>query len=251
MKLIVLNLIKNLFRLVGLEVSRVKKYSDIHYVMSYHANKNCDVVLDIGANIGQYGQSLINSGLTKKLISFEPIKDAHSNLCKNAESIKNWTIYKRCAVGVKPGTFSFNISKNSVSSSLLKMKDSHIVNAPSSTIVEVDEVEVVAMNNIIEELLDLNANTKIGIKLDVQGMELELLEVLSPYFANIPIIALELSFVELYEKQKLFPEVYEFMLKNHYHIIAVENGFTSLSDRSSLQADFVFYKNEERIICKN
>tara|TARA_A100001015_G_C14629876_1_gene571253 strand:+ start:394 stop:615 length:222 start_codon:yes stop_codon:yes gene_type:complete len=71
------NFIKKIIYKLGFEL---KKYSvDSSYqarfkkMISFH---NIDTVIDVGANIGQYGQELRRNGFQGKIISIEPLHDA-------------------------------------------------------------------------------------------------------------------------------------------------------------------------------
>ena len=49
------------------------------------------------------------------------------------------------------------------------------------------------------------------LKIDVQGGELDVLRGIGPFVDVIDYIYLEVSFIELYEGQPLFPEINEFL----------------------------------------
>src|ERR1700710_457969 len=76
-----------------------------------------DLVLDIGANLGQYTKALFAHGFAGNVISFEPVSDVYSKLLIKSKSLKNWTIYERCAVGEQAGETEINVSENYESSS--------------------------------------------------------------------------------------------------------------------------------------
>ena len=58
-----------------------------------------DVILDVGANTGQFAQNLRDCGYTGHLVSFEPLSDAHVRLVKAAANDALWDIVGRCASG--------------------------------------------------------------------------------------------------------------------------------------------------------
>ena len=51
--------------------------------MSVH---DVNVVLDVGANPGQYAKNLRDAGLDDGILSFEPLLEAYSHLCLAARS---------------------------------------------------------------------------------------------------------------------------------------------------------------------
>ena len=78
-------------------------------------------VFDIGANEGQFGQSIRKGGYKGQIVSFEPLSDAWIELKNNANNDSNWLIHERVAIGNSNGEIKINISNNSVSSSVLPM----------------------------------------------------------------------------------------------------------------------------------
>src|SRR6185437_13227556 len=88
-----------------------------------------DTVLDVGANVGQYGSALRSSGFDGRIVSCEPLPDAHAALSRRCASDPMWTALPT-AVGAEPGTVSINVSANSYSSSVLPMLAAHLDAAP-------------------------------------------------------------------------------------------------------------------------
>ena len=60
------------------------------------------VVIDVGANTGQYAHQLRSSGYGGKIVSFEPVKDAFEFLSENAKHDPNW-ITIQAALGSQVG----------------------------------------------------------------------------------------------------------------------------------------------------
>ena len=89
-----------------------------------------DVILDVGANTGQFAKNLRASGYHGHIISFEPLSSAHAILASAATSDSLWDVAERCAVGASDSWTTINIAGNSYSSSLLPMLDLHREAAP-------------------------------------------------------------------------------------------------------------------------
>ena len=67
-----------------------------------------------------------------RIISFEPLSDAHNELQQWSESDPLWMVAPRMAIGNHDGDAHINISRNSVSSSILPMLASHLEVAAAS-----------------------------------------------------------------------------------------------------------------------
>jgi len=88
-----------------------------------------DAVLDVGANVGQYGEALRSSGYRGRIISFEPLGEAYGRLARHAAKDANW-LAVHSAVGAEPGTLEIHVAANSHSSSALAMNSTHLEAAP-------------------------------------------------------------------------------------------------------------------------
>lgn len=110
----------------------------------------CDLVLDVGANTGQYAARLRELGYGGKILSFEPLPDAHAQLLARAAADPLWEVHPRCALGAAAGTGALNVAGNSVSSSLLPMLDLHAAAAPRSIYIGQVETPVTTLDALLE-----------------------------------------------------------------------------------------------------
>ncbi len=77
----------------GYEFTRISK--NIFQNQKLHAielinRHNIDLVIDVGANMGQFGIDLRSAGYDGQIISFEPITECYDHLQSIAD--KNWLI---------------------------------------------------------------------------------------------------------------------------------------------------------------
>src|SRR5205823_5456475 len=84
-------------RRIGYDVIRFHpESSDGAKLAAVMKHFHIDLVLDVGANEGQYGQMLRGVGYAGKLVSFEPLSSAHAVLSRVAAADVAWTIHERC-----------------------------------------------------------------------------------------------------------------------------------------------------------
>jgi len=116
-KKLIKNFINGFLKIFNLRLNKITLSNNFYYhiaqTLEFH---NIDLVLDIGANEGQFAEKLIEHGYKKKIISFEPIEDVHKILKKNSKAHDNWIVYENFGFGKINETKLINISKNSVSS---------------------------------------------------------------------------------------------------------------------------------------
>jgi FkbM family methyltransferase len=133
-------------------------------------------VLDVGANVGQYGDFLRQLGYRGRIISFEPVRDTYLLLEKHATNDPNWTVVP-LGLGSKNEQVTINVTRDSKLSSIL-LPDSEAVKWKFNTSLEVDHTEqiTIARLDCIFDKYDAGANDqRVFLKTDTQGWALEVL----------------------------------------------------------------------------
>jgi FkbM family methyltransferase len=198
-----------------------------------------DTVLDVGANVGQYGAGLRASGYRGRIVSFEPLSDAYARLARRCADDPGWTA-TRAAVGTEPGELEINISANSYSSSLLPMTSAHTGAAPGSEYVGTERVPVTTLADVLPAHGVDPARS--WLKIDTQGYEGQVLDGAGPRLAEFAGIQLELSFVPLYAGQALFDELVDRLSTAGFMLFGLEAGFSDPRTGRTLQCDGVFVR---------
>jgi FkbM family methyltransferase len=198
-------------------------------------------VLDVGANIGQYGSALRSSGFTGRIVSCEPLPDAYAHLARRARSAKDWTALNT-AVGEAPGTLEMNVSANSYSSSVLPMTDAHLDAAPGSQFIRTEKVAVTTVADLAAEQRIEPARSL--LKVDTQGYEGAVLDGAGPLLDRFAAVQLELSFVPLYDGQQLFGELTDRLSAAGFGLYGLDAGFGDPRTGRMLQCDGLFVRTE-------
>jgi FkbM family methyltransferase len=192
--------------------------------------ENFDLVLDIGANEGQFGRELRKSGYNKKIISIEPVKQAYTILKESTESDMLWNHYN-IALGEKNGTLRLNVHKDTRLSSFLE----HHELSSSHT-----QVEVKTLSSFLEEI-GCDAK-KIFIKIDTQGYELPILEGISEYWDKIHGALVELSIAPMYKNQIPLEEMIAYLKKYGFQLWGLRRGCYDKNLMQELEVDGLFLK---------
>jgi FkbM family methyltransferase len=200
-----------------------------------------DTVLDIGANIGQYASALRASGFRGRVVSCEPLSDAFAHLRRRSARDSAWTAL-RTAVGAHAGTLEINVSANSYSSSLLPMTNAHRDAAPGSEYVRREKVAVTTVAELVRKHGIDPARTL--LKADTQGYEPQVLDGAGGLLGRFAAVALELSFVPLYEGQQLFGDLTDRLQQAGYATYGFEAGFSDPLTGRMLQCDGLFVRSE-------
>lgn len=200
-----------------------------------------DVVLDVGANKGQYGRQLIGSGFRGRIVSFEPLPSALEKLRLNRWSFANWKV-EPFALGAQDSTATLNVSANSQSSSLQGMLPRHLSAAPTAAYVSQCKVRVRRLDDLFDRYIGERENCY--MKLDVQGHEHKVIEGAMESIGRITAIQMELSMSPLYEGAQTWREAIETMQQLGYKLMLLTPGFRHQTTGEMMQADGVFVRNE-------
>ena len=201
-----------------------------------------NLVLDVGANEGQYARTLKKNGYTGRIISFEPLPDAFANLAKNRWGFSSWRA-EPFALGATDTVAVLHVSGNSVSSSLQPMHSNHSSAAPESEYVGDCQVEIRRLDSVFDQYY--RPGDRCYLKIDVQGHEHLVIEGASRCLESISVVEAELSMVTLYEGQMLWQETIELMQSLGFELAMLTPGFCDPRTGIMLQADGIFVRHSE------
>ena len=204
-------------------------------------NFNIDLLLDVGANEGQYAQKARILGYKGKIVSFEPLSRAHARLTKKSKNDENWQVFSRCGLGSKAESKLINISQNSFSSSILEMQTLHTDAAHNSKYVSYEETAILTLDSIFSEIT--NGFNSVFIKIDTQGYEKEVLLGALDCLDKILGVQIELSLESLYNNQELYNYFFDFFSIHGFKIWGLIPGFAHPISGQLLQFDAIFINN--------
>lgn len=200
---------------------------------------NIDVIIDVGANIGQYGSEMRNIGYKGRIISFEPTSEAFEKLSKTSRNDPNWEIH-HSSLGERDGKTTINISKNSVSSSLLNNLPELTQSAPNASFIKKEEIDIKKLDSVFNSLNIQNNN--IYLKIDTQGYESQVLEGAKESLKNISGIQLEMALIPSYEGAVTFQEMTSKLNGFGFKLATIESGFYDKISGKLMEVDGIFYK---------
>jgi len=233
--------VNRLLAIFGLRIQKINPINTpIIQTMGLVRYARINTVFDIGANTGQFSESLRLYGYKDLIVSFEPLSSAHGQLKKKIIKLndKKWILYEPCGIGSKKSIKVINISQNSYSSSFLDMNKVHLMSAPDSLYVNKETVRVIPLKSVD---INLSKKNRILLKIDTQGYEKEVLDGVGYLWQYIYAIHIELSIEELYSGQSKFDEIYSLITKKGFKLWTFQQGFLG-KNHQSLQLDGLFIK---------
>ncbi|SON63254.1 hypothetical protein MSIMFI_04784 [Mycobacterium simulans] len=236
---------REIVRRTGIEVSRYRADLDSkRNFMNQLKSHEVDVILDVGANSGQYGAGLRAAGFNGRIVSFEPLSGPFSQLERKASADPRWEC-RRCALGDSDGTITINIAGNAgESSSVLPMLKSHQDAFPPANYVGTEEVPIHRLDSVVSEIL--RPGDAAFLKIDVQGFEKQVLAgSTSTVNERCVGMQLELSFLPLYEGGMLIREALDLAYSLGFTLTGLQPCFTDLRNGRTLQADGIFFREDD------
>jgi FkbM family methyltransferase len=202
------------------------------------ASEEIDLVLDIGANVGQYGMRLRNNGYRGRIVSFEPYAQAFNQLRRTASRDPLWDAH-RLALSDKEGEAELNVSGNSFSSSLLPLTRQHLVSAPGSAYVATEVIRTARLDSLWSDVV---GSARPWLKLDVQGFEMSVLLGAGDRVREVHALEVELSVVPLYDGAVAWTTMVGWLGDRGFELAAVEPGFDDPTSGRMLQFDGIFLR---------
>jgi FkbM family methyltransferase len=232
---------KQLLNAAGIEAHRFHpNTSPLARLMAALRAFDIDLVIDIGANEGQFAKGLRAGGYSGHIVSFEPLTAAHRRLLQENNSDSAWYVHPRCALGDRLGEIELNISGNSVSSSILPMLTSHSSAAPGSAYLGHESAPLITLDSVAPPYLE-GAQAPF-LKIDTQGYEWHVLDGALATLPKVRGIQIELSLVPLYEGQRLWRECVERLETEGLVLWALQPVFVDPATGRTLQWDALFFR---------
>lgn len=189
-------------------------------------------ILDVGASRGQFALHARHRYPQARIVCFEPLPDSQATLRR---VLGDRVELRPVAVGAEAGTASMHVSAADDSSSLLPIGERQLAEFPGTQEARQLDVPVTTLADVLDEGLA----GPVLLKIDVQGLELDVLRGAGDALSAVDTIFVECSFVELYEGQALADEVIAYLFARGFRLGGV-HGLATGQGGQTLQADLLF-----------
>jgi FkbM family methyltransferase len=197
-------------------------------------------VLDVGANVGQYALMLREWGFGGRIISFEPLADAHATLSRRAAADPAWQVAPRMAIGDGEGEIELEVSAESDMSSILPQSELLQRISPSSRVLRRVRVPMARLDDAAQPYLA--PEDRIFLKIDTQGFEPQVLAGAGSLMARLCGLQLEMSLVPCYEGEVGFREMQGRLAAAGFEPYLFIPGYFERKLDRQLQLDGVFMR---------
>jgi FkbM family methyltransferase len=234
-------LIRKTLSKAGWELTRFRpessEWARLVRMLSVHS---VDEVIDVGANTGQYAKNLRDAGYHGRIVSFEPLLEAHAQLCRAARNDPMWTVAERMAIGDSDGHAEIQVGRNSVFSSFLLPLDALRDADPDCGFVEKQFVPIARLDTVANRFID--RSRPFFVKVDVQGFESKVLDGALGLLNHDVGLQLELPLIDVYGGATLFQPFLERMRNLDFDLWSLIPGFADLKTGRLFEVDGVFFK---------
>ncbi len=178
-----------------------------------------NVVIDVGANRGQYARRLRRSGYKGLIASFEPVPDVFKRLRDAASGDPLWTVYPYAlgradtttTMQVVPGTLSSVLAPSQFGAARYEQLRTPIAH----------EVQVRRLDGLLDELTAGVAAPRLYLKLDTQGYDVEVFQGVGDRVGEFVGMQSELALMQIYEGMPRLPEALSLYEDSGFEVTAL------------------------------
>lgn len=241
-----MHLIAGLLRRFGWDLVRHDK-PRMPEAQLVHLLKALDIglVLDVGANVGQYATRLREHDYEGDILSFEPLAELHARLSRAAAGDARWQIAPPIALGAADGRAVIEVSAESDMSSIRAQSPLLQSISPSSEVAQRRDVPLGRLDSVLRERT-LPPPPWL-LKIDTQGYEPEVLEGAAGIMDHVAAIQIEMALVPLYEGERDWRTMIDRLDAQGFELRLVIPGYFERKLLRQLQIDGVFVRRESTV----
>lgn len=187
---------------------RSRDLSKIQYILQRRqlfTDLNIDLVLDVGANQGQFAED-VRKFYKGEIISFEPVSHPYLKLSNAAQQDRRWKV-ENFACGNQNTSLKINVSNSTVFSSFL-MTSTYCAErfGTDSAVSATESVTVKRLDDYLKSVgIDLSSR-RTFLKMDTQGYDSAVFEGLGELARDISALQSEVSVIPIYDQMNHWTE---------------------------------------------
>ncbi|MDE2595380.1 MAG: FkbM family methyltransferase [Sphingomonadales bacterium] len=206
----ILTLGKRIAARFGVHADRLSRQPETQFLGLVH--RPIDLIVDVGANTGQFARDIRARFPRAHIVSFEPNPVPYAELSAWARADGNATAIN-CALGEEEAMLDMHVhTDHSPSSSLLPTTTTNVELFPQTAEQHVQQVRVRRLDDVLAEI-GHPAGPDTFLKLDVQGFEEMVLRGAPLTLATAAALMTEVPIDQLYQGQTDFFTLYQTVTK--------------------------------------
>lgn len=233
-------MIRSFIQALGYEVIKSKRSPNFEsHLKTIIGQGHFDVVLDVGANKGQFAKLVRKAGFAGQILSFEPVASTFLELERQTQSDSQWRVFQ-LALGETKEQKKINVFDASDFSSLLKPSEFGKKTFDQLRTMREELIQIDTLDNFLRES-GLNHFGRILLKMDTQGFDLAVFRGAKDTLGCIHSIVSEVSFAPIYDGM---PNYHAALAEYEGHGFAITGLFpvTRKSNQAIIEMDCVMVK---------
>lgn len=224
-----MNPLRKVLRKFGYEVIRESRQPTLRaHLKNLFLRHEIDLVLDVGANQGQFATMIRNNGYRGAIFSFEPVSASFSRLEATARTDGSWRTF-RMGLGNCPGRQAINLAESSDLCSLLSPSEFGKTQFPKIEAAEQEMIEIDTIDNLLSREC-IPGNTNIFLKMDTQGYDTNVFAGALNSLGRISCMLSELSLRPIYAGIPHYLQALEYYGSHGFEV----SGFYPVSRKTDL-----------------
>jgi FkbM family methyltransferase len=194
-------------------------------------------LVDVGANEGVFSKDFLHFfPKTKQIILLEPLKHLNEIIKKNLEGFNNYQIFNK-GVGEKEEIKIIKYDKKNTNLASFKSYSDEVNTIYKKKSQITEKIEIIKLDD-----LNLNFQNNSILKIDVQGLEVEVLKGARNSLKLFDLIIIECSFVkEYFDSEPSFSDIVELLKKDNFYPIVFQD-YGKLISNYAFERDVIFVK---------
>jgi FkbM family methyltransferase len=230
-------LVRAAYRRLGIQHVGRRRVRDL---VDFIEDRRITLVIDVGANVGQFGAWLRTNGYMGTILSFEPGRVEYAALAQKAAADGRWEAF-HCGLGAASGTALLQVSKLSVFNSFLALSAAAQLHDERMAVDHTEEIQVRTLDEI-----DIPIRERVLLKIDTQGYERQVLEGGRQSLARMSGILMELPVIRTYAGEWAFDEALKYMADAGFVPAQMQPvGFHTKDKVSAVEFDCLFRPRSE------
>jgi len=205
--------------------------------------QNIDLIFDIGANKGQYAETMFSLGYRGRIVSFEPGISAHGILSARAAGNERWAVAPRMALGSRREILDLYAFNRTDMNSLLAPTHDIFTSFPKLVEAEPERAQVERLDHVFDDFA--KAADRILLKIDTQGSELAVLEGAAGCLHRIPLLQLEIPVVPVYKGAPSWMDILAPVHHGGFRPVLTSAGYFSKQINAQIDMDIIFLKQRD------
>lgn len=202
------------------------------------AETKASLVMDVGANEGQFAQGLRKAGYQGLLHSFEPVSAAFANLQRVAAADEGWHVHNH-GFAAEECMQEINVMESTKLSSLLTPNDCGAIlgGDVKSEVVKRESVKLIRVDSFLNEAGPEMSQERVFLKLDTQGFDLHVFAGVGDWRSSIVGLQSEISLSPLYDGMPEWVESVRTYRDAGFEVVGLFPAARQKSNRALIELD--------------